>query len=277
MGMLEKFGLLSMPADQYHDNPAVGHSGLLRIMRSPAHFQEYVTNKPTPTPAMEFGTAVHAAVLEANVFAECYVVPPKFDRRTKEGKEEALAWETANKGKTVLTVEQMGAITAMADSVECHVGAAYLLNVGAAELSGFWTDPETGIECKVRLDFLRLVNGRGIVDVKTCIDASSNGFAKQIANFGYDVQAAFYQDGVKVLTGYTIPFYFIAIEKTAPYAVAVYKAGDDVIEVGRSKYQGALQLLKWCRENDTWPAYQPAGEIEEISLPRWAAGFSLED
>jgi hypothetical protein len=89
------------------------------------------------------------------------------------------------------------------------------------------------------------------------------------------VQAAFYQDGIKAITGKTVPFCFITVEKDAPYAVACYKAGDEVIEVGRAKYRAALQLLKWCKDNDQWPAYQPNGEIETINLPRWAANFDL--
>src|SRR5690606_10772251 len=109
-----------------------------------------------------------------------------------------------------------------------------------------------------------------------CRDASADGFARAIATLGYDVQAALYQDGIKAVTGRAVPFYFVAVEAEPPFAVAAYKASNDVIEVGRAKYRGALQLLKWCRENDRWPAYQPNGEIETINLPRWAANFDLE-
>ncbi len=275
---MENVGLLSMPADQYHAHSAVGHSGLVRIMRSPAHYREYVTNPPEPTPAMQLGTAFHVALLEPGIFGETFVVAPKFDRRTKDGKAEAEAWEAENAGKTALTAEQMAAIEQMVASVKQHAGASMLLGCGLAEMSAFWIDQETGIECKCRPDFLAMAGETitGIVDVKTCCDASADGFARAIATLGYDVQAAFYQDVLKALTGRTIPFYFIAVEKEAPYAVAAYKASDDVIEVGRAKYRGALQLLKWCRHRGSWPSYQPNGEIETINLPRWAANFDLE-
>ncbi|TXF11147.1 PD-(D/E)XK nuclease-like domain-containing protein [Pelomicrobium methylotrophicum] len=278
MKKAENAGLLSMPADQYHANQAVGHSGLVRIMRSPAHYREYVTNPPEPTPAMQLGTAFHVALLEPDRLGETFVVAPKFDRRTKEGRQAAEAWEAEHAGKTALTAEQMNAIEQMVASVKQHAGAAGLLANGMAEMSGFWSDPETGIECKCRPDWLAMAGETvtGIVDVKTCVDASADGFARAIATLGYDLQAAFYQDGLKAMTGRTIPFYFIAVEKEAPYAVAAYEASDEVIEVGRAKYRGALQLLKWCRENGRWPAYQPNGEIETINLPRWAANFDLE-
>ena len=276
---IENVGLLSMLAEQYHLHPAVGHSGLVRIMRSPAHYKDVLTHPLEPTPAMRLGTAFHTALLEPDRFGQTFVVTSKFDRRTKEGKAAAEAWETGNAGKTALTVEQMMAIESMAFSVRNHAGAARLLARGLAEMSAFWGDPETGVECKCRPDFLSMAGETvtGIVDVKTCCDASVEGFSRAMATLGYDVQAAFYQDGMKALTGRKLSFYFIAVEKDAPHVCAVYKASDEVIEVGRAKYHGALQLLKWCRSNDDWPGYQPNGEIETIALPRWAANFNMDE
>lgn len=81
---------------------------------------------------------------------------------------------------------------------------------------------------------------------------------------------------MRAVTGRTLPFYFLAVEKEAPFAVAVYRASEDLIEIGRAKYCGALQLLRWCRDRGEWPGYQPGGEIETITLPRWAMNFDIE-
>lgn len=278
-GFHQKF-LQSLPAEDYHSNSAIGHSSLVRIIRSPAHYREYATHPLEPTAAMQFGTAFHTALLEWDLFGKTFVAAPKFDRRTKEGKAQALSWEAENTGKIALTPDQMEAIGRMVISVRQHKGARRLLDSGLAETSGFWLDDLTGIECKIRPDFLKTESETtiaGIVDVKTCVDASSNGFSKAVATMGYDVQAAFYQDGMKALSGKTIPFYFIAIEKEAPYAVAVYQASEAMLEIGREKYRAALELLDWCFSNNSWPSYQPGGEIEMIDLPRWAANFSLDD
>jgi hypothetical protein len=51
------------------------------------------------------------------------------------------------------------------------------------------------------------------------------------------------------VTGMELPFLFVAVEKEAPHAVAVYRADPEIIEVGRKKYRAALQLLKWCQES----------------------------
>ncbi len=267
-------------AEEYHKHPAVGHSSLVRIMRSPAHYQDYVSSPVEPTSNMVLGTAFHAYLLEGDAFPMNFTVMPKFDRRTKEGKEKAQEWEANNSGKICISAEQMQAISGMASSVNQHLGAAKLLNHGLAETSGFWTEKRFGIDCKFRPDFLMLDKKSnaitGIVDVKTCVDASAEGFARAICNFGYDVQASYYQDGLAELTGIRVPFYFIAAEKEPPYAVAVYQACDNMHAVGHVKYLAALELLGWCRERNIWPAYQPDGGIQEIDLPRWASNFSLE-
>jgi hypothetical protein len=117
-----------------------------------------------------------------------------------------------------------------------------------------------------------------LVDVKTCCDASIEGFARVIANLSYDVQAAFYIDGIRRVTGLTPKqFIFIAVEKDAPHMTAVYTASNEMIAIGREKYRGALQLLKWCTQHKHWPGYQPHGLVESIDLPRWAANFTLDD
>ena len=87
---------------------------------------------------------------------------------------------------------------------------------------------------------------------------------------------AVFSTAMKAVTGKSVDFFFIAVEKTAPYTTACYKASQEMIEVGRAKYRGGLELLKWCQENKLYPGYQPNGEVETIDLPRWAANFELE-
>lgn len=261
-------GLLHIPAKQYHADQSIGHSGILKLLKSPAHLRETLDHPQPPTPAMAFGTAVHTYVFEPDRFSGEFALTEKFDRRTKEGKEAAAWFEQENQGKTLITSDELATLTLIRAAVHAHQGAARLLQQGEAELSAFWIDPVTGIACRCRPDWF---NETAIVDLKSCIDASSRGFSRTIANLGYDIQAAFYIDGIQRVTGMELPFLFVAVEKEAPHAVAVYRADPEIIEVGRKKYQAALQLLKWCQEAGTWPAYQPSGEVELISLPRWAA------
>ncbi len=189
--------------------------------------------------------------------------------------------------KTILKQEQADALAAMRVSIFSHAGAAKMLSKGEAEASLFWTDERTGLQCRIRPDWMQLnhpshpsfMDGEwhGMADLKSCVSASKEAFAKAVATYGYDVEAAFYIDGMKEVTGKTVDFYFIAVEKTVPYSTACYKASQEMIEVGRAKYRGALELLKWCQDNNTYPGYQPNGEVETIDLPRWAANYEMED
>src|SRR5690606_26886762 len=80
-----------VPADVYHRWPAASQT-VLKIMRdrSPAHARQYMLTPPEPTPAMVLGAAIHAAILQPDVFARQYVRAPELDRRTRAGRE---AWE----------------------------------------------------------------------------------------------------------------------------------------------------------------------------------------
>lgn len=317
MGINTNVGLVEISATDYHANTeAIGHSGLVKILRSPAHYRESVINPSAPSEAMELGTAFHTALLEPELFASDYAVldESKFadclvslddykaaaaaleitvGKMKKEELKQAIAARNDPRfkfredvmaelygGKTILSCDDMHSISSMCANIRSHRGAANLLSRGQAELSGFWIDQETGLLCKMRMDWLAWDENQrpiGIADAKKAREAGSREFAKAIANFGYDIQAALYTDGLKAITGYTVPFYFIPAENTAPFAACCYKADEGMIETGRAKYRAALQLLKWCRENNEWPAYQPYGDIESISLPRWAsADFESE-
>ncbi len=92
-------------------------------------------------------------------------------------------------------------------------------------------------------------------------------FSKSCANFDYHIQAAFYCDGVEIVTGENLPMPFIALEKESPFAIGVYQIDGPHIEFGRVAYQRALEVAARCLETNEWPSYPP--EIKVISLPHW--------
>jgi len=271
---------LDIPIEEYHaDKTRVGHSALVKMARSPAHFLAGYSLQEE-TSALRFGRAVHTAVLEPQRFKESYVVQPKFDRRTKDGKAACEQWEQDNFGKEFITEDEMNSIEGVVASIAAHTGASSMLSCGSPEKTVYWTHEETGIDCKIRPDFL-VVDGSGrvtaILDLKTTLNAGKTKFAKSMVDYGYDLQAAFYVDGLKKAIGAEVPFYFLAAESKSPHGVALYKTGERTLEVGRKKYNDALALLKWCRENQMWPSYQVFGEAEEIEIPFWATRVEDDD
>ena len=144
----------NLPINDYHAGEEISHSGIVKLLKSPEHYMQYKIGGEEPTPAMEFGSAFHAFILEPEVFAKNYVLAPKFDKRTKEGKELASKWEEKNAGKIPLTDDQFDSLFTMKERIFAHAGAAKILSSGEAESSLFWTDELSGIKCRIRPDWL---------------------------------------------------------------------------------------------------------------------------
>jgi arsenate reductase-like glutaredoxin family protein len=193
---------------------------LVATLQSLEEYKKAASNLAVRTEALT-KDELKAAIKEADVNSEY---------RFKEDAFQQLYGE-----KTILPQEQWEAILKMKHNVLMHKTASHMLSMGKAELSAFWTDPVTGIKCKCRPDWLHENKDEvpvGIVDVKSTLDASISGFARSIGKYGYDIQAAFYVDGVKATIGLTLPFYFLAIEKNGPHAVAMYRASDEMVDTG---------------------------------------------
>jgi hypothetical protein len=255
---------LVMTNSEYHSFPAAGSSSLKNILRSPAHYLE--GQKPSePTPAQEFGSAVHEALLEPNLFEANTVVMPRFEGKGSVGARED--WRLANHGKRILKAEDMDAIKEILKSVSSHKTARSLLTGGAAEESYFDQCPETGLVRKVRPDFLR--QGHMIVDVKTTEDASADTFMRSVAKYMYHLSAAYYLDVVSNVMGQNFDqFIILAVEKKPPYGVAVYLLDEGAIDAGRFLYQKALKTLKGCKDTGIYPGYPD--RVLSMSIPPWA-------
>ncbi len=251
----------------YHAQSAISKSSLDLIRRCPAVYKHRRENPIEPTPAMRMGTLVHTAILEPHDL-DNLIVAPQVDRRTTQGKADWAAFQIEAKGKQIVTEEEIDNLGGISRAVWAHPGASRALRMLAeVESSIFWTDPETGVECRCRPDGI-LSNG-AIIDIKTTKDARPDEFAKSIANYRYHVQAAFYSEGYQAIHGRPPRgFMFIAVETEPPFLTACYVLDEKAILRGRSEYQADLSTFVRCRDADTWPGL--ADEPVRIDLPRWA-------
>lgn len=179
-------------------------------------------------------------------------------------------WDKENEGRSILNPDQWKQIHAMRDAVMAHPAASALLTriPGRAEQSIYWIDALTGTLCRCRPDWWR--DDHLPIDLKTTEDASPEGFARSIAKFRYDVQAAYYLDGIHAATGKRPQnFVFIAVEKKPPYAVGVYVLDAETLEIGRGLYREDLAVYTECAKTDVWPGY--GDKIQTINLPGWYA------
>ncbi len=263
-----------IPAGCYHRGMGVSKSGLDLIRRSPALFRLAQRHPRPSTPAQTLGTAVHLALLEPQRMVDGLVGDPYGASRSKE----ALAWraEQAAAGRLAIAMGEdtdpwspspWTALWAAVDAVDCHPMAKALLGTGRAEVSGYWTDPETGVLCRLRADWLDEAH-QIVVDVKTTKDAGMDAFARSAVEYRYHVQAAYYWDGLAACGWAPTAFIWICVETAPPYGVALYSAKEEDLELGRLLYRQDLRTYHECLRDDRWPAYPE--EIRELELPAWA-------
>lgn len=263
-----------MPAAEYHNTLALSAGSTGNLLRTVGHFANGVRDGWKPgggTPSMLLGSLLHTMVLEPDLMASTYVVPPEFNRKTKDGKAEAEAWEKENAGKLFVTADQMSAADGMARSLRNHDAAMLALD-GQHEVSAFWR--QHGVPCKARFDN----KGGGFLgDLKSSSDASPDGFARSCASYGYHRQAAHYLDGHRIAVGEPADgMVFVVVESKAPYAVGVYELDDADIDLGRRQMQRAaarfseyMARMQTPEDRPILPAAYTEG-VRHINLPAWA-------
>ena len=255
-----------MPEEIYRQAPGISQSILKEIRRSPKHFDFYRRCKPEPTPAMIFGTAFHAYLLEENLFKQTVAIWTGEDKRGNAWKD----FKAANEGKFILSRDDLKAFEYMRQSIHENMKAVKLLQ-GQREVSFFWQDSDTAVLCKGRADIL---STKGyIVDVKTTENASQVGrgnFEMKARALGYDIQAAMYTDGLRACGQETKGVVFIAVETKPPHCHAIYVLSPEDIEIGRRTYKELLATYRACEETGTWPGY--ATDVNVLSLPRFVQG-----
>jgi hypothetical protein len=257
----------NIPFSEYQEWEAINNSVLSKLAeKSPAHAKVMMDAEWQDTPAFSFGRAFHTAALEPDLFENRYIVPPDIDKRTKDGKARWAKFQEAAEGKEILAAESFELIQAMSASVR-NSPAAKCITGGKAEVCIVWIDEPTGFLCKARLDYVHEVYGF-LVDLKTAKDASPDGFAKAMFNYRYHQQLAFYMAGYKAVTGDDSSFIFVAVEKDAPYATAIYEVNERSVQAGCNACRKALDTFSECVKKDEWPTYQ--NEVQLIDMPAWA-------
>lgn len=264
--------ITDQPASEYHGDTQHNTSSMLKMLanKTPAHlYARYLDPQREPfqpTPAMQFGTAVHTACLEPWKFDDQYTVMPEgLDRRTKEGK--ALYAEIEASGKAVLSFDAMDKLR--------KIQASVLANPWFQRVMALDPIIEGTIivgDCKIRPDVMlppcdAFPNGL-IIDLKSTSDANPAVFGRQVHNLGYLIQAAYYSDVYAAHYGVMPEFVLLSVETSVPFLTAPYSLDAEQIFMGQQQYKPLLETLRQCRATGTWPGY--AQTPQPLELPNWA-------
>lgn len=255
-----------MPASEYHLRTEVSNSFLTNWKENALH-AIYQREHPTePTEAMIFGEQVHLAVLEPQLFASRYHRCRKFDGRKTADKEEKAALIAEYGEGNLLSFERHDQIVSIVDAVKRHPRASSLFSQAKErEVTVLWTDPETGLSCKARIDAMA---GVILADLKTTVDASVEKFQASIFQYGYHRQAAMYFRACRA-AGLDIKHYsIVAVEKEAPYGCNVFSLDEAAIHQGDQEISDLLKQVRLWQTTGNVPGYSDT--VIAASLPDWA-------
>ncbi|MCX5365868.1 PD-(D/E)XK nuclease-like domain-containing protein [Streptomyces sp. NBC_00124] len=271
-----------LSAEKYHaDKTSISSSGLRALLNPgcPAQFKYDREHPQAPKREFDLGNAVHTAVLgEGHDIVE---ITGFSDYKKADAR--ALRDEAYAAGKVPLLSKEKKQVDEMAAAIRRHkdAGPLFAPGMGIPERSIYWTDPATGVRCRVRPDWLIIrPDLTVVVDLKTTTDANPEACSKAIETYSYHQQGALYVDGVQAagLAPEGARFFYVFQSKKAPYLITVRELSDQDQDIGRARNERALRIYAECLANDEWPDWTgPVDTIPQIGLPTWATLRQAEE
>jgi len=250
------------------------HSGMIsnyhKTNAETARLKQLEDNKATKP--MDFGNLVHTMVLEPKQLNDRYCVLPDFGKLTfKANRLKKEMWLEDNSDQTAVTQDEWTQAEAMCTKVWAHPVAKDLLSrCKDVEKEIYWTDDNTGVPCKAKLDGLA---DDYLVDLKTAAGRSGVGGAhkktlnRAAADYCYYISGAFYRLAAEQLDEGYRKVYSIFVEKDKPYNVAVGEIDLDYLSYGLRICREFLGVYQKAIVTDDWPDYGTG--IVDITMPGW--------
>lgn len=242
---------------------AINRSALSLIKHSLLHYK-YAT-AVDETPSMAFGSLAHCGRLEPSQLTRRYVVIPPYEndpalqlrpdgtkydnvKMTKAYKLKVEDFLKQHPDKIPVSQDWLNDLTGLMAAIDRHpvAGPIFSDGRGQPEVTIVWIDPDTGLRCKARIDW---VHPTSLNDVKTTDDCTEFYLNK----FDYHIQAPFYSDGWQTLTNTVLPFNFCVVEKKSPWAVRHAPTSPAASDLGRHEYQFLLARLAEAKRTNHWP------------------------
>jgi exodeoxyribonuclease VIII len=273
---------LDCSTEEYRALPAANFSSIKNLLRSPAYYYAKKVRPSEVTESMRYGTIAHMALLEGEKFRNSYVVEPIFEGLTKDGKitnsknslevkEKIASWRASlPDGSVILSQRDLDSLNGIIASLIQNEKILAAIKNGIPEAKGTWRDPDTGLQCKLMADLFMPQHGY-LFDFKTTGHSSEwDTFRKSVENYNYDMQLAFYSDGIEAITGEAPRICgWVAVDTNDPYEIEMHLAHDLYLSVGRMKYKKCLKKLKQCLESGKWPQRQHESEFQMPEPSSW--------
>lgn len=274
----------------YREAPGLNQSGLKMFAKDPQlYYETYVAktapHKP-PTKSQQFGLDLEQLLLYGTLPPDLIPIPEEV--LNKDGHKKGSNWidwekdQLAQNPDAVLLkpaeyAARVEPISLAANSVWATPKARWLISEAQRHVAIQWTDEETGWLCKAELDLVRESAGPTFIcDLKSTRDSrvhptSGEGpFSRDIWSFGYNVQALWYREAYRQLTGEVCPFIFIAVENKPSYACETITLHDDWFALAEQQVAQYKQDLSRAYATEKWvrPTH---GKLIQSRPPKYAA------
>lgn len=209
----------------YHDRPEHSSSQIADFMDDPIawwhiHKAKEWPKKP-PTPQMKYGTDVHRMIELGGPDKIVRMIPESV--LNSQGHCKGKAWTdwkhvqlSENPYLTFLKPGELNPFQITWEHLQANRFARESIEQGQLEIKHYWTDPNSGLKCRMMVDCLR---PHVCVDWKSTRSTNIRDFQNDAFARHYDVRLAFYQRGIADLTGETIPVSTVAFRNQPGYDV----------------------------------------------------------
>lgn len=237
---------------EYHAMPGVSSSALAALRHiTPAKFR--YSKRKHETDAQRFGTAVHLAMLQPDLFRDRYV-------RVDCERIDSDIWQTTLAStpptQTLLKAVEYDKVLAVADHMAYWPCSHFLKDIkpNNIEKVRVWRDSDTGILCKSRDDF-EDEEERLLGDLKTTSANVEDVIAikREIKTYGYHARLSHYDEGIRQVSGWNPkPPIILFVEKEYPYQAKRYQLHPQDIEDGRQYCKDKLTEIFYYAKYG-WP------------------------
>ena len=263
---METIQIEKMSDDEYFALKAISASQVKQYDKGAYWFWKSSPFNPEKEPekvsdALAFGKLCHCMLLEPDAVDERFMVVDFGKTRTTKKYADAVE---AFPGVEIVTQDEMDRATKMIGEIGRHPLASRIIAGATAEMPYTWTDKETGLPCKCKIDAIkRTKNGIVIIDYKTSSDIQS--VLNWPQKLQYPLQAEFYSRAVKEKYGEE-PCEFVFIiqsnkegeEDVIAVANVEYDTGlvaKDIVKSHMNSIATRLKLWNESQDRSIWAAY----------------------
>lgn len=263
---METIQIEKMSDDEYFALKALSASQIKQYDKGAYWFWKSSPFNPEREPekvsdALAFGKLCHCMLLEPDAVDERFMVVDFGKTRTTKKYADAVE---AFPGVEIVSQDEMDRATKMIGEIGRHPLASRIIAGATAEMPYTWTDKETGLPCKCKIDAIkRTKNGIVVIDYKTSSDIQS--VLNWPQKLQYPLQAEFYSRAVKEKYGEE-PCEFVFIiqsnkegeEDVIAVANVEYDTGlvaKDIVKSHMNSIATRLKLWNESQDRSIWAAY----------------------